>query len=677
MKDTKNKKINWKQITVIICLIVFSLMLGVLFYVKLIDVNERAFEITTYNADYEVLEMKTGDVITQEFKISLEEVTAFGIEIEGPQANMDNFAVNVTVYDENNNVVKTTYFSEQNIRDLSQILVRFDTPINPGIYYVVLEATNTGNENAGLFLTPGNIVDEKCMTVNGEKIENSLLLREHNFLWSEDFYKDFCIIIAVILCLSVVPMYYIIFIKKAAFHWCYLCVAIIFGVLFMFVIPPYSTPDEQTHISTSFYLSNHVFGWTELQDENATFIARRTEVDTGLSPYLSRAVYNRFLVNLIQPVSEEAAELVEFNHEFAAPYALYTVPAIGVTVGRLLNLNGIATILMGTFFNLVSFLALATYAIKKVPFGKMIMAGICLLPITLQQVSSFSYDNPLIAATLVVLALGLRWCYSEERPKKSELVLYTICSIVLLLGKGGVYFMIIFLPILYKFSKDKIKMLWNKYRIQAIIFSVVSVLILLRNKIVGIVDSIFTSSETVVDTTEQVGNIIKWSGTEGYTIMELIMNPGELVKMIFNTLLNNVDWYFGTAVGQSLGWFQINSIPWLLIFVLVVVILCATIKPVTEVGELEKKDRLIVNFFSVVSCGLCLAAMLLLWTPKGTGTIMGVQGRYFLPPIIAVLFTMRTSKLQISRNIDRELLYTMFIVNIGVIYYVLSFSTYL
>lgn len=667
---------NIKQLLIAVCVVVFSILVGILFYTKIVDLGEREFSIISEAADTDGFEFKTGEILVQEFEMTIPEITSFAISIEGPQPNLDNFAVNMTIYDANDQVVINKFFNELDIRNLCQLLVYFEEPINPGRYKVVLEASHTGNENAAIVLSEGGVVEGSNCYMNGEEVEWTLVMQERNWVWSHDLYKTMCATITVALCVGVIALYYMIFIKKAAFHWCYLCVGLLFGIIFMFMIPPYSTPDEQTHISTSLYLSDFVFGWTELTDENATFIARHTEVHNGLNAYLSRDTYRSFLNNLVTPLTEETAQLVEYGHEFAAPYALYTIPAIGITIGRILNLNGVSTILLGTFCNMLSFVLLATYAIKKVPFGKMIMAGVCLLPISLQQISSFSYDNPLIAATLIVIALGLRWCYADERPKKNELVLYTIASIVLLLGKGGVYFMIIFLPVFYKCSKDKFKMLWDKYRIQLIIFCIGSVLIFFRSKIMAIIEGLFTTQEAVVESTNTGVNIIKWTGTEGYTVMELIMNPLMLIKMIFNTLIQNVDWYFSSAIGKSLGWLQIETIPWLIIFVFMFVLLLATIKPEQESGELILRDKLIVNGFSVISCGLCLAAMLILWTPKLFNTIVGVQGRYFLPPIIASLFTLRTSKLQISRNIDRELLYVMFILNIGVVYYVLSFSIF-
>ena len=178
-------------------------------------------------------------------------------------------------------------------------------------------------------------------------------------------------------------------------------------------------------------------------------------------------------------------------------------------------------------------------------------------------------------------------------------------------------------------------------------------------------------SEAVVEsTTETVGNYIAWVGAAGYTVGELLRNPIELIRIFFNTIYINVDWFLGSMLGSSLGWFDI-SVPWLYLFAGLIVVLLATIKPVNEEGELIFVDKLFAGGMGLVSWALCLLGLLLLWTPKGSASILGVQGRYFLPTLAIILLALRTKNLQIKRNIDRELLYSIFVINLPVILVVL------
>ena len=51
-------------------------------------------------------------------------------------------------------------------------------------------------------------------------------------------------------------------------------------------------------------------------------------------------------------------------------------------------------------------------------------------------------------------------------------------------------------------------------------------------------------------------------------------------------------------------------------------------------------------------CFTCLA-LYITWTPVGSSTIDGVQGRYFIP-LIAVLVLLLTGKRQVAEGIERE-----------------------
>lgn len=677
----------WKKalpLAIIVC--VAFLIFGV-FYTKLINIYyEKDFEVTEVNEDVDAIILVPGDVVTQNFTLSLPEITSIAVNIPGAQDAKDIRGVDVklSIYDANGNLLNERHYSGKNLVNAYLIALDFPQIMLPGEYSLRMEVMKTQEvleepaDDLCIHICQGVIKDKEAefCYINDQETNFSLAINQRNFSWSQDTFKDFSLVVTIILVIAIIGIFVMLFYTKVEFHWCYMAIALVFGFLFMFVIPPYATPDEPMHISTALHISNQILGW-ETTDEEATYVARITEIDTKLNAYLDRDAYNSFFHSLSTPVNEHTEQLVDRPDAVTGIYSLYTIPAIGITIGRLLSLNGVATILLGTMFNMLCFVGMATYAIKKIPFAKMVLAGVCLLPISLQQISSFSYDNPVIWATAVVMALGLRWCYGEEKVKKDEVVLYLISSMVLIIGKGGVYCMYILLPFVYKFSKEKLSLLWNKYRIQSLAFAVGIVVVFLRNKILGIFESLFASKETteivVEQTAEHVGNYIEWAGAEGFTVMEFILNPLKLIRMIYNTMVTYMDFYLGTMIGNSLGWLDI-SIPWFLVVACILILFLATIKPAKETGEMVLVDKLIVDVFAIASCGLCLAAMLILWTPRTVNVIMGVQGRYFLPPFMAFLLTLRTSKLQINRNIDRELLYSMFMVGVLVIYYVLCAS---
>ena len=72
-------------------------------------------------------------------------------------------------------------------------------------------------------------------------------------------------------------------------------------------------------------------------------------------------------------------------------------------------------------------------------------------------------------------------------------------------------------------------------------------------------------------------------------------------------------------------------------------------------------DRVWVTLVSAFSCAMVMAAMFFFWSPMSYGTILGVQGRYFLPPYLAMMYCLRNKRIALKWNIEKPL----FFVNIG------------
>lgn len=73
-----------------------------------------------------------------------------------------------------------------------------------------------------------------------------------------------------------------------------------------------------------------------------------------------------------------------------------------------------------------------------------------------------------------------------------------------------------------------------------------------------------------------------------------------------------------------------------------------------------------------VCAGLILAGMLLTWTPRGYVSIEGVQGRYFIPLMPALLLVLRNPRLTWDRCAQRGLIYAGFIGQILAVMYLIK-----
>ena len=79
-----------------------------------------------------------------------------------------------------------------------------------------------------------------------------------------------------------------------------------------------------------------------------------------------------------------------------------------------------------------------------------------------------------------------------------------------------------------------------------------------------------------------------------------------------------------------------------------------------------------ISFVCLACTGIILAGMLLTWTPKDHISIEGVQGRYFIPFMPALLLIGRNARLMYEKPVERGLMYAGFIGQLLTVMYLLK-----
>ena len=127
---------------------------------------------------------------------------------------------------------------------------------------------------------------------------------------------------------------------------------------------------------------------------------------------------------------------------------MYYLPALGITIGRVLHFGSMLTFLLGRFFNLLLYTALVGLAIKVIPKGKMILFMVAMLPMSLQQAASFSYDAMINATSILVLAFTVKILLGDiASMTKLHWALYAISGMLLASTKHYCYILVALLPL--------------------------------------------------------------------------------------------------------------------------------------------------------------------------------------------------------------------------------------
>lgn len=452
----------------------------------------------------------------------------------------------------------------------------------------------------------------------------------------------------------------------------YLVCGLTMGIIYLFLIPPYATPDEVAHINSAYHVSNVILHTTG-ENEKDGVIAKRvcdTEAENGFSNEITRKSYNYLLDNLFQRAGDTS--MTEENCVYAQPYLVYFASGLGIAFGRLLHLNWAAALLLGGLFNVLFFVGTMYYAMKELPFGKLALFAICMMPMTLQQTSSFSYDQMTIAMAFLVTALALRFAYGKEPVKRSEIAVYIVASILLVISKGGAYSLLVFLPFVLMFSKER---LTKKNLLCAGGFTAGVALLLMRGKIAALFAGSSSAATAANAVTEHEGAYIVWADSYAYSLSELLHAPKTFLHLILDTIQVNLDFYMETMIGSHLGWLTIEVATVYLIGFIAVLFL-GVLQQEGEPFGVSMRDRIGMWVIGASAIGASMMAMLLYWTPKESATIQGVQGRYFIPVLFVLVLTLRNKAVTVRRNLNRELVLTLLILELAVVISVLQDSVF-
>lgn len=382
------------------------------------------------------------------------------------------------------------------------------------------------------------------------------------------------------------------------------------GMLYIFFIPPSYVPDEHAHIWKALEISQGKL-ITEIQEDGSTEELIPRFFDEKRIPYMGN--YGQF--NAASYEETDYKDMVEVqNPAQAYPAVLYLASSIGFFLGRIFGINGIITIYIAKLLNFIVFLVLGYYSIKIIPFGKTIIGIILFLPMTLQQAASISADSILNSISIFYICYTLYLLKREEGLKVIDKIAYIIMSIIIAVSKIA-YVPIAGLSLLFIGNKN------IKNKEKAIFISVTIILSI----IIGLCWFVFMQQYPPTDSVKIFNETNNVNLKE--QLINIIKDPIIFVEVIKNSILNSL--YLDTMIGSSMGWLNINTSK----IVINIFIMLLAISPFLDKNEKELKTKekiwsLLV--FAGVYILIILAAYLS-WTTVGIDTVMGVQGRYFLP----------------------------------------------
>ena len=459
------------------------------------------------------------------------------------------------------------------------------------------------------------------MTLNGEPVDGTLAMQV-TYQRMGGYLTRFFLLAGGAAALLAAFAVYACLSRKVSLHRLVFVLVLGFGLIYSVILPPYAAPDEKYHINQSFTLATKWANmishddWQMGKVPTTTSFRRETDTDELLQDENTTVfTWQEFTDTLFTTTDAPYTSHQEY-HELQTDQnpLLYLASGGAVFLAYLLHLGFTPALALGRLANLIVFALLAAFAVKAAPCGKRIFTAAALLPMTLHLAASFSRDAVLLGLCFGFTALLLDAVYGQPTPKRMAAL--AVAGILLAPGK------MVYLPL-------------------AALFVLVPAAALGLD--VGTMDDrIPLDRETVAAeveaarATRATQSVTDAADEATYTPGYILHHLPATVLLFVRSIVQNGDHYLRTLVGGSLSYYTLD-LAWFWVVALYLLLAYAALP--AQNGKLPTgRLRGFGAAAAVLSCLLAVAGCLL-WTPTHYETLYGLQGRYFLPVLPALLLT--------------------------------------
>lgn len=305
----------------------------------------------------------------------------------------------------------------------------------------------------------------------------------------------------------------------------------------------------------------------------------------------------------------------------------YLPQTVGVTIGRILNLQPIIILWLGRITNLLAYIALIFLSIKIIPSEKFkaIVMIISLLPMSLNLAATLSPDTIIIATTVFAISYVLYLKFKKDKITLIDIIILGISCMIPTICKAVYFPMCLMLWIL---PKEKFE--GRKNISYLLFFAIIIVPYIIFKK-------------------------LSKFGTYAISIRSNMMEQclfaiSDLTRdfeIAINTMYSEFSKYLFEVIG---GWNTIDFVS--IVFLLILLMAIFTKSKENEKYSFNKKDKIICAIIILIEFLEIMAALYLSWTQGKQKIVEGVQGRYFLPllPILCVVLSKNKLKYSIKNK---------------------------
>lgn len=654
-------------------LLLLALLLGWLGVSTVRDAADRTRKTILQDVSDSSIALETGTTVEQQLTLT-ENCYGFLLAFD-THASIVQGTVEVSLLDEAGNLLASAVLNTAELKDKE---------IAPALFSDGIEVNGELKATLRLKATPATAEDtvqvlstkEAAQAIgqlrsNGKAVQGSLYLQQLTaYAGAHGTLYRYFVLVGVVAAVLLAGGYLLIFVKKVKLHQLFLFLCLASGVLMMLVLPPMLSNDEAHHIQMVYGHSSKLLGQPVREEETGRLMVRACDtLVPDNSSTVSAFTYQWWGENWHWKAGDTTPVPLTEGRVYSSSEVqyLYLPTVLGVTLARLLGLGYLPLLMLGRLFNLVLYAFALSLAIRVTPTGKKIFFTVGLLPMALQLAASFSYDAMVLELAFLFVAQVLAMAFLPQRIPAGRWVLLALTGILLAPAKN-IYVLLLLSVFILPARRWKLRRLQptllgtqpsnptqQKRRIflRGVIFAAAGVLaagviVLLVGLAKAYILPSLAAPEIPLETqAAQAENIYI---LPNYTLHYALTHVVDTIRLFLNTVQANTGLYLKMMIGGFLAEPILVTLELSGLLTLVWTALLG-LCTLNEAGALHpSRHQRTVGlgvFFLIIAA---VYFVFYLWTPYGSTTLWGIQGRYFLPALPLALWALTPTGLYLKKE---------------------------
>ncbi len=343
------------------------------------------------------------------------------------------------------------------------------------------------------------------------------------------------------------------------------------------------------------------------------------------------------------PLNSSAIQFTPFPNTAIYSPIPHIPQAIGIFIGRMLNLPVIAVFYLGRLFNLLICTVLLFFAIKNIPVYKWLLVLLVLMPMTIYLLASMSGDAITISLAFLYISLIFKLTFDKKSNiSKHEYFALLLIGIMLTLAKNA-YFPITMLCLIIPVKN--FGLLKNYIVKNSTLLLSVGVVVIIN----GLISQHFFNKIDLEEIYRTYPTMPHFNPDKQLNFV--LSNP-----LFFLSMLIHSYWFFKLYLIESLvgafGW-DFYRLPLIHIYMYVATLFAFAVlesKKEIKIGWRQKTLLLV----SLIGCIVVFSLMMyMIWADVGANQLTNLQGRYFIPMIPLFWFLLYNRKVFVKNSILR------------------------